>query len=599
MKKKLSSLLILCCAIVTYAQTINDNWQFSNRSIDFNSNPPTVTTAGVAGQFGKTSISDAFGNLLFYTDGVNVWNKNHSVMTNGANYAFGTIFQNYEYNDKLASVQIAQNPANPSEYYIFTALKNAIGNGISSVAQYFYSVVEFNSQAPNGRLKVVNPNLDDFNYYVQTLYSKSITFTGPNVNFSTSGTSAMIALAQKGDDSGLWLILRFDESLYTYDINNITGFNTNVVSSFLLGEYYTNIEDHYEYFDMKFNQSQDFLYAIRQVNFGNNPSLEPSSKIYKINFNKNNGSFFGTIAEKSTGYPSVCLRLEISDNGQYLYYVRRPDTPPVEGYENDGVYVQSLTNFSQAPRRLNVVGASSSQGYNFIDIQKDKNNEILLMQGGTNNAMIYKINNQDSYSNSIIDQYFSLNGITVPTNYYTYHLPRLIIDVHNDCPSVLNITNNVTSGMQLTKQAAQTINATNSISSGAIVTYRAGNEVVLKPNFVALSGSQFSAYIFDCSGAYYGRYITENMEEIKNSQVEEKIVVYPNPNKGIFKVRVPQLATGQLEVYDLRGKQVYFKNFKELQASDIDVNLESYPNGVYLIRVNLEQGSFTEKIIKN
>eukprot|EP01035_Chromulina_nebulosa_P055523 gene55523-76076_t len=67
------------------AQKENNIWYFGNNcGLDFSTTPPTALTNGkINTNEGCSSVSDAQGNLLFYTDGLTVWNKNHAVMDNG------------------------------------------------------------------------------------------------------------------------------------------------------------------------------------------------------------------------------------------------------------------------------------------------------------------------------------------------------------------------------------------------------------------------------------------------------------------------------------------------------------------------------------
>ncbi|MHA7943319.1 hypothetical protein ACJOV8_009625 [Formosa sp. 3Alg 14/1] len=91
MKNYLIAILFLLHGIV-YAQYEAANWYFGEYAgINFNSSTNDVT-AILNGQLntkeGSSSISDANGNLLFYTDGITVYNKNHDIMDNGA-YLYG------------------------------------------------------------------------------------------------------------------------------------------------------------------------------------------------------------------------------------------------------------------------------------------------------------------------------------------------------------------------------------------------------------------------------------------------------------------------------------------------------------------------------
>ena len=71
------------------AQNQTDNWYFGNKAgLNFSTCTPTILTDGqVNTHEGVATISDANGNLLFYTDGVTVWNKQHLIMDNGTGLA--------------------------------------------------------------------------------------------------------------------------------------------------------------------------------------------------------------------------------------------------------------------------------------------------------------------------------------------------------------------------------------------------------------------------------------------------------------------------------------------------------------------------------
>ena len=53
-------------------------------ALNFSSGTPVAVTGSAIHQVeGSATISDAFGNLLFYTDGDSVWNRNNNHMPNG------------------------------------------------------------------------------------------------------------------------------------------------------------------------------------------------------------------------------------------------------------------------------------------------------------------------------------------------------------------------------------------------------------------------------------------------------------------------------------------------------------------------------------
>ncbi|MBX3165278.1 MAG: hypothetical protein KF900_12450 [Bacteroidetes bacterium] len=73
--------IFLHCRVA--AQNENTKWYFGNHvALDFMTNPPIVlNNSQMNTSEGCSSIADAAGNLLFYTDGVTVWNKQH--LSNG------------------------------------------------------------------------------------------------------------------------------------------------------------------------------------------------------------------------------------------------------------------------------------------------------------------------------------------------------------------------------------------------------------------------------------------------------------------------------------------------------------------------------------
>src|ERR1700712_474911 len=85
--KKLAVFFFFCLFYCgTNAQTKESNtWYFGfNAGLDFNATPPQALTNGALySQEGCASICNKRGALLFYTNGVTVYNKNHTAMPNG------------------------------------------------------------------------------------------------------------------------------------------------------------------------------------------------------------------------------------------------------------------------------------------------------------------------------------------------------------------------------------------------------------------------------------------------------------------------------------------------------------------------------------
>ncbi len=127
-----------------FAQKENNIWYFGNGAgLDFNSGSPVVLNNGAMYTTeGCASIADSSGSLLFYTDGVTVYNKVHNVMVNGSGLLGG--------NSSTESAIIVPLPGSSSTFYIFTTPDQGSFSGFN------YSVVDMTLQGGFGEVTVLN-----------------------------------------------------------------------------------------------------------------------------------------------------------------------------------------------------------------------------------------------------------------------------------------------------------------------------------------------------------------------------------------------------------------------------------------------------------
>ena len=100
---------------LSFAQLEAVNWYFGhNCALNFSQgNPVMINKSAMQVTEGCTSISDSRGNLLFYTNGVTVWNKNHKMMRNG---------KGLKGHDSSTQSAIAiPKPGSAHLYYLFTS----------------------------------------------------------------------------------------------------------------------------------------------------------------------------------------------------------------------------------------------------------------------------------------------------------------------------------------------------------------------------------------------------------------------------------------------------------------------------------------------
>src|ERR1017187_4926253 len=88
-------LVFLFFPLISFSQGEWNNWYFGvNAAITFNSGSPIAIFGSALFQSaGGTSatVSDSAGNLLFYSNGMQVWNKSNLVMPNGSGILGGNV----------------------------------------------------------------------------------------------------------------------------------------------------------------------------------------------------------------------------------------------------------------------------------------------------------------------------------------------------------------------------------------------------------------------------------------------------------------------------------------------------------------------------
>ncbi|MDB5035117.1 MAG: hypothetical protein JWQ98_2358 [Chlorobi bacterium] len=122
-------------------------WCFGDfAGLDFNSGAPVPFVGSkLSTHEGSASVADRHtGGLLFYTDGMTVWNRNHRVMPNGAGLK--------GYFSTTQSALIVPAPGDTTKYYIFTAAprEDQYTNGIQ------YSVVDMTKDGGLGDIVIKN-----------------------------------------------------------------------------------------------------------------------------------------------------------------------------------------------------------------------------------------------------------------------------------------------------------------------------------------------------------------------------------------------------------------------------------------------------------
>jgi gliding motility-associated-like protein len=136
-------LLCLLVGFSIHAQKEGVNW-YSGDSVGlrFETKVPIQLTDGIIPTAEGTSVmSDSVGNLLFYTDGITVWNANHDVVRNGNGLK-----------GHLSSYQSALILKQPEThlYYIFTS--SSINGSVTDNQGINFSILDLKANGGNGEI---------------------------------------------------------------------------------------------------------------------------------------------------------------------------------------------------------------------------------------------------------------------------------------------------------------------------------------------------------------------------------------------------------------------------------------------------------------
>jgi len=199
--KRLILVLLLIQSLVALSQNEAAIWYFGeNAGLDFNSGTPVVLTDGELNTLeGCSTISDSSGNLLFYTDGVTVWDRNHNIMPNGTGLLGNT--------STTQAAIIVPRPNSLNQYYIFTVdQRNGFFSALS-VDGINYSTVDLTLNGGFGDIVSSEKNVP----LVNQAYEK-------------------ITAVQHADNNSFWIITFIQDRFLSWRVT-ATGVNTTPVIS--------------------------------------------------------------------------------------------------------------------------------------------------------------------------------------------------------------------------------------------------------------------------------------------------------------------------------------------------------------------------------
>lgn len=198
----MAALLLITSSV--FAQRQADNWFFGNHAgLNFSSGNPVPLTGGALSTVeGCSSFSDANGNLLFYTDGITVYNRNNQVMPNGNGLGGNP--------SSSQSGLIVPSPGSPDLFYLFTVGTNAVPSGSTPNAGFKYYTVDMTADGGLGNVVAGPVNLSG--------------------SLSSQWTEKVTAVEADGCN-GYWVISLVNNKFYAYYIDTTGVASSPVIST--------------------------------------------------------------------------------------------------------------------------------------------------------------------------------------------------------------------------------------------------------------------------------------------------------------------------------------------------------------------------------
>jgi gliding motility-associated-like protein len=328
-------------SMAAFSQGEGNIWYFGgNAGLDFNSGTPVVLTNSAMNAFeGCSSIADENGDLLFYTDGMTIWNANHQVMFNGTGL--------YGNSSTTQSGVIIPLPGSDDVYYVFTCDAQLGAWGLR------YSIVDMSLQSGLGEvtdknIPVYTPSTEKITatsksfseYWVMTHQWNNNTFAGYVLDangLSATATTSSVGTIMNGSNASTIGYMKFSPDgnrlgySIDYDLNRVEVFDFNkttgeVSNSLVLG---TNFPGYGPY-GFEFSPNSQVVYM---ANEGLSPPL--SSHVYQWDLQAGTSAqIIASVVEMGAMDNAGALQLGpdgkiylVQTNTSFVGVINEPDVP--------------------------------------------------------------------------------------------------------------------------------------------------------------------------------------------------------------------------------------------------------------------------------
>ncbi|MAB55943.1 MAG: hypothetical protein CL524_00155 [Aequorivita sp.] len=570
-----------------YGQRENDTWVFGQNKwiFDQNNSFSFSTLNNFISKYSTASISDrSSGQLLFFTNGIKIFDKNGNMMSNG-NYLAGIPPGTNTMLDMFYEVEgycgggtgtnqgtlILPKVGSATNYLVFTNIATSFneceaGAGYSEYFSFGIQYAEVNMSSALGN--VISKN-----------------------NVVLSNTTGAMTSTLGHDETYYWLVTNYQNSFYAYKVDS-NGINMNnpTISSF----------SDASYANLKISPDGTYILGSDRHGIGadrilydfNNSTGQVSNP---LDFTSNNIYYSNPLGSKSSA--------EFSEDSNIIYFSISDFTIGGHIIRKGGIAMYNISTQELA-------GLTFQNNFSFpliddhhrINLQRAKNGKIYVIYNDIG-TLEYSISIENDYWgvinspnvwNANSDPISIINAPSSTNNGYMF--PQLIPNLPF-CVSDLTITENVLSGENDEHSALNTITATNIIYSGAIAEYDAGVTVFLKPGFNAKSGSDFKAFIQGCTvpPIISEDGLTKSNENF-DSQIEKVLILHPNPTSDLLNMKSEENMYSW-EISNPYGIIQRSGSFKMIGAKNVEIDLSKLITGVYYVKVVFNDGEIITKTL--
>jgi len=588
------------------AQGEANKWLFGNGGgLDFNGGSPVPFPGGqTATDEGTASVADAAGNLLFYTDGITVWDRTHAIMPNGTGLLGGF--------SSSQSAMIILLPGSTTQYYIFT-----VGQ---TFTDFNYSIVDMTLNGGNGDVTVKNvlvstsvceklcsvkkQNGIDYWIIVHDAFTDEFdayTFTSaglnmvPVVSFAGSPNTGDIGYLKASPDGTKLAAALWNSGMVNFELFDFDK-TTGIVSNALTLPYHTASSGAY---GVEFSPNNRYLYCawitpgdIRQydiqagspaaiiasevllgstaVAFNGALQLGPDQKIYLAQYGAN---YLGVINDPNVG-GTGCNFVDVGPTVAGLSTLGLPNYPVY--------YFGTLLVLFQASDSHICPGTCTD----FINLCTNANSFLWSFQGGNPsvstdaNPTGICYNTPGTYDVTLIGS----NGVSSDTLFLANY-----ITVYPSPPA------------QGILQSGDTLFA----NQGAVSYqwYHDGNLIPGATNYfyVADASGNFNVVATDINGCEVEAVIFDVIAGLSQFPVSSsQLAVYPNPVKNILTIKLSEKSKNSLiRITNFLGELIYSGRLAtSVSGNEIQIDCNSYAEGIYFIEIIIDRETYRKRFIK-